>query len=231
MKCSSSLVSCHNVVQAVLIIEFFVVRVSHHPSQHLGEKRLFGTEWDCAAAVGVLDGKHVEIISTPTALAYDLGAPGRSFVAGVFGNSAMKLFLGEHSDDFPGLVQLTNIGKVEHHVLVDQSFSQTIRFFHPFNSADSISDLRKAYFNNKLSRDVSNRASIEVIPIFKNFLHRARRIVGNYFGKMTSRFRVYTEPIYADPDRLKNIVLAMILHNLLVQAVGVKKCGVIFPAA
>ncbi|EYC20600.1 hypothetical protein Y032_0021g304 [Ancylostoma ceylanicum] len=38
---------------------------------------------------------------------------------------------------------------------------------------------------------------------------------------MTSRFRVYTKPIYAGSERVKNIVLAtMILHNLLVQAVG-----------
>ncbi|RCN32833.1 hypothetical protein ANCCAN_21356 [Ancylostoma caninum] len=113
----------------------------------------------------------------------------------------MKSFLEQHFDDFPGPVQLANVGKIKHHVLVNQGFRQTIRFIRPFNSADSISDIKKAYFNKKLSG--------------------ARRVVENYFGIMTSRFRVYTKPIYAGPERVKNIILAtMILHNLLVQAVG-----------
>ncbi|KAL6723568.1 hypothetical protein Aduo_018556 [Ancylostoma duodenale] len=134
-------------------------------------------------------------------LLYDLGAPGRGSDAGVFGNSSVKSFLEGHFDDFPGPVQLPNVGKVKHHILVDQGFRQTIRFIRPFISADSISDIKKAYFNKNLSG--------------------ARRVVENYFGILSTRFRMYTKPIYAGPDKVKNIVLAtMILHNLLVEAVG-----------
>ncbi|KIH67570.1 hypothetical protein ANCDUO_02097 [Ancylostoma duodenale] len=87
------------------------------------------------------------------------GAPGRGSDAGVFGNSSVKSFLEGHFDDFPGPVQLPNVGKVrvKHHILVDQGFRQTIRFIRPFISADSISDIKKAYFNKNLSGYVSDK--------------------------------------------------------------------------
>ncbi|KHJ77987.1 transposase, IS4 family [Oesophagostomum dentatum] len=181
---------------------------------------------DYPAAVAALDGKHVECVcpynsgstyynykgfysfvllalvdANYRCIMYDLGAPGRSSDAGIFSTSEMKEYLEDHFKDFPPPVQLGNIGKVDYHILVDQGFRQTTRFIRPFNKVDAMRDARCAYFNYKMSR--------------------ARRVVENFFGILSSRFRLLLTPIYSDPRHAKTITLAiMILHNLLVNEIG-----------
>ncbi|VDL67495.1 unnamed protein product [Nippostrongylus brasiliensis] len=86
------------------------------------------------------------------------------------------------------------------HFLVDQVFRLTPRFLRPY-STETAADSRKVYYNYKLSS--------------------ARRVVENYFGILASRFRILLRPIYATPDNMKNITLAiMIPHTLLVDDIG-----------
>lgn len=54
--------------------------------------------------------------------------------------------------------------------------------------------------------------------IFNYRLSRARRIVENAFGIMTSKFRIYRTPIYLSPDKVDKIVKATCaLHNWLMK--------------
>lgn len=184
----------------------------------------FAEQWDYPAAMGALDGKHIACVCPSNTgsryynykgfysvvllalvdanykcLIYDLGASGRSSDAGIFMTSGMKTFLEERDEDFPGPIQLANVGKVPSHFLVDQGFRLTTRFMRPYSS--SVTDRKAVYFNYKLSR--------------------ARRVVENYFGMLASRFRLLLRPIYATPENVKAITLAiMILHNLLVDSIG-----------
>ncbi|VDL82464.1 unnamed protein product [Nippostrongylus brasiliensis] len=196
------------------------------PSTWRNAVEQFRTQWDYPAAMGALDGKHIACVCPSRSgssffnykghysivllalvdanyrcILYDLGASGRSSDAGVFMTSPMKTYIEEHDADFPSPVQLGNIGKVPCHFLVDQGFRLTTRFIRPYSDAEASSDSKSAYFNFKLSR--------------------ARRVVENYFGILANRFRILLRPIYATPENIKTITMAiMILHNLLVASIG-----------
>ncbi|EYB98456.1 hypothetical protein Y032_0131g1637 [Ancylostoma ceylanicum] len=60
------------------------------------------------------------------------GAPRRCSDAGIFSTSEMRKFLEAHFGAFPPPVNLGNVGRVAHHVLVDQGSRHTLRFMSPF---------------------------------------------------------------------------------------------------
>ncbi|CAF4811510.1 unnamed protein product [Pieris macdunnoughi] len=52
--------------------------------------------------------------------------------------------------------------------------------------------------------------------IFNYRLSRARRVVENTFGQLTSKFRIYNRRIHALPKNFDNIILSTcILHNFI----------------
>ena len=64
----------------------------------------------------------------------------------------------------------------------------------------------------------ANRGQSEMEFIFSKRLSRARRVVENAFGIMTSRFRVLSSEIDLEPKKVDKIVLACcVLSNLLLK--------------
>lgn len=73
----------------------------------------------------------------------------------------------------------------------------------------------KSYLMKPYSRRLSLTTEEK---IFNYRLSRARRIVENAFGIMTSKFRIYRTPIYVCPDKVDKIVKATcVIHNWLMK--------------
>jgi DDE superfamily endonuclease len=71
----------------------------------------------------------------------------------------------------------------------------------------------KPYLMRPFSR---NSPTGEAEKIFNYILSRAKRIVGNAFGILAGRWRIFWKPIKVHPDTVDSIVLAACcLHNML----------------
>lgn len=95
----------------------------------------------------------------------------------------------------PKILPNTNI-QAPHVFLGDEAFPLLTNLMKPYRRADASLDVTKARFNYRLSR--------------------ARRIVENSFGILSSRFRIFHTTIDLNVSSIENLVTsACIIHNLL----------------
>lgn len=130
-------------------------------------------------------------------LIVDIGAQGRHNDSGIFKGSIMGQRFGNKEMDLPPPNPLSNSSsKSVPYVLVGDAAFQlneyTLRPY-PANQLNS----EKRTFNYRLSR--------------------ARRVVENAFGIMSSKWRIYRKPIVASLETVESIVKATVcLHNFLI---------------
>ena len=176
--------------------------------------------WNFPHCVGAVDGKHVTIqapaMSGSTYFNYkgtrnivllavcdsqycftllDIGDAGRHSDGGVFSHSgfgqameAGKLALPE-ADPIPGMTSISPY----------------------FFVGDAAFPLK-----NYIMRPYPGRFLPEDKRVFNYRLSRARRVIENTFGILTSKFRIFRRPIIANPSKVTNVVkAACCLHNYL----------------
>lgn len=166
-----------------------------------------------------MDGKHVEIIcpehsgsayfnyksfysiillalvsATYKFLIVDIGAQGRHSDGGIFKNSIMGQRFYNNTMNLPEPSPISNRHTVPYVIVVDEAFQLQTFTMRPYPSKNL----------NKEQR------------IFNYRLSRARRVVENAFGILTSRWRIYQKPINTSLETVDVIIKVTIcLHNLL----------------
>lgn len=180
----------------------------------------FNTKWNFPNCFGALDGKHVVMCAPPNsgsmyfnykgthsivlmALAdanykityLDVGCKGRISDGGVFNQCTLSDALERNALNIPPPRPFTENGAgVPHVIVADDAFAMKSYIMKPY-PLRNLSGPQRIY-NYRLSR--------------------ARRVVENLFGIMSSRFRVLLKPINLDEEKTTLIVLAICaLHNFL----------------
>ena len=177
--------------------------------------------WNFPNCLGALDGKHIKIIPPPNSgslyfnykqyfsiilmavvdaqyrfMYIDIGCYGRFADGGVFNSSSLSKAL-ETGDTLhlPADCKLPGSEIVCPHVIVaDDAFAMKRLLVKPY-SARNLTQ-RQRIFNYRLSR--------------------ARRVVENAFGIMSSRFRVFGKAIPLAPEKVRTLVMAVCcMHNFL----------------
>lgn len=190
-------------------------------AEWLGISQVFQNRWNYPCCLGALDGKHVSVRQPPNSgstfynykqffsvvlmalvdanyrfIYVDVGATGRSGDAGIFDRSTLNAGMSSKTLGFPSPVMLGNTEeRCSYHVIGDDAFPLREELMKPFP------------FRN-LSREQR---------IFNYRLSRARRVVENAFGILSSRFRVFLSTICLEADKVEKVILAAIcLHNFLI---------------
>ena len=180
----------------------------------------FTTKWNFPHCVGAMDGKHVTIVkpgkSGSTFLNYkhtfsivlmavvdanykfryvNIGAQGRIGDAGVFNSCSLSKALERNDLHFPDAEPLPGSDLiVPYMLLADDAFPLKTYIMKPY----------------------SRRGMKHTERIFNYRLSRARRVVENAFGILSSKFRVLRAPIALKTASVRCVVLAAIcLHNFL----------------
>ncbi|XP_067648088.1 uncharacterized protein [Eurosta solidaginis] len=188
------------------------------------EAKNFDARWNFPNCIGAIDGKHVNITKPPGSgsfyynykknfsiilmavvnanyefLMVDVGTNGRASDAGLFSEtkffSSLKNKTLKIPDPCYGLLPLPNCEEKLPIVFVaDDAFPLLENIMKPFS-------------HNTLKEEET---------IFNYRLSRARRIVGNCFGILASRFRILLQTINLSPEKVTKIVLTCCyLHNFL----------------
>lgn len=180
----------------------------------------FEDMWNFYNCLGSVDGKHVGIQKPANSGSYyynykgtfsivlmaivnanyqfimiDVGANGRVSDGGVLKNTLFWKKICENQLNIPDPRKLPGTDKKYPYVFIgDEAFQLMPNFMKPYN--------RSCLTNEK--------------RIFNYRLSRARRIVENAFGILTSRFKVFQKNIKFSPDKARKIVMACCyLHNYL----------------
>ena len=176
--------------------------------------------WNFPSCIGAIDGKHC-LIQAPKlsgseffnykktfsvvllAIAdaqycfsvIDVGCPGRVSDGGVLKNSVIYEKLENDSFGVPEDEFLPGTNIMSPYVMVgDEAFPLKRYMMRPYPGKQT--DFQKSAFNYRLSR--------------------ARRIVENTFGILSSRWRVFRRPIIANPENVVHFIkAACVLHNFL----------------
>lgn len=189
----------------------------------MGWKQLaenFEELWNFHNCIGSVDGKHILIKKPPNSGSYyynykstfsivlmaivnakyqfimvDVGANGRISDGGVLKNTIFWQKLSQNQLNIPNARELPGSNKTFPYVFVgDEAFQLQPNFMKPYNRAVLTDE--KRIFNYRLSR--------------------ARRIVENAFGILTSRFKIFQKNINFEPHKARKIVMACChLHNYL----------------
>nr|CAI5846691.1 unnamed protein product [Callosobruchus analis] len=182
------------------------------PEEWLTVAQRFETVWDFPNCVGSMDGKHIALQAPVNSgseyhnykgffsivlfalvdadynfLFVDIGCQGRISDGGVFQHSVLyHKIAGEE----------LNLQKDAPYIFIaDDAFPLTKHIMKPYSG-------------------VLSRGSIE--RIFNYRLSRARRVVENVFGIISSVFRVLRKPLLLEPNKAQVIVMAIVcLHNYL----------------
>jgi len=127
----------------------------------------------------------------------DVGSYGRISDGGVFNSCSLATALQTNTLHIPGDRVLPNSNIICPYVIVaDEAFALRRYLMKPFSLRNLTTEQR--VFNYRLSR--------------------ARRVVENAFGIMSSRFRVFSKPIALSPDKIESIVMATCcLHNFMLR--------------
>lgn len=177
--------------------------------------------WNFPHCLGALDGKHI-IIQAPERSGSDyhnykghfsivlfavvdgtfnfmyvnVGCQGRISDGGVFSHTQFKEALDNGTLDLPHPTALPGRDKPVPYTFVgDDAFGLSVNLMKPYQGQHEKGSAKRI-FNYRLSR--------------------ARRIVENVFGIMSSVFRVLQKPMLVNPDTAKQVTLACVhLHNYL----------------
>lgn len=191
-------------------------------NEWLAVAKEFEENWNFPHAIGAMDGKHVCLqaplnsgtefynykhFSSIVLLALvdanynfmyvNVGCQGRISDGGVFKNTSLYRNLENKSLNLPKpeILQTPYTMKVPYMILCDKAFALSEYTMKPFSGNPE-------------------RGSIE--RIFNYRLSRARRVVENAFGILSSVFRVLRKPMLLEPEKATKVVLATIyLHNFL----------------
>lgn len=180
----------------------------------------FENKWQFPHCIDAIDGKHVRIIPPKGAGSYyynykktnsivllaianancefiycDVGTNGRVSDGGVIANTKLYEKIVNNDLKIPKPAVLSNSNKVlGYSFIADEAFAMRPDLMKPF-SRDTLTKERRIY-NYRLSR--------------------ARRVVENAFGILSSRFRVFQTAINLDVENVVTVVLACCsLHNIL----------------
>ncbi|XP_066600968.1 uncharacterized protein [Prorops nasuta] len=181
----------------------------------------FQNKWNYPHCLGAIDGKHI-VIKSPdhsgsefynykgtfsivllavvdanySFIYVDVGCQGRISDGGVFRNSSFFKKLFKNELHLPSDNTLPNKDEPIPYVFVgDDAFPLSNNLMKPYSG-------------------IHNKGSKE--RIFNYRLSRARRIVENAFGILSSVFRVLRKPILLSPHKTTNIVMCCtLLHNFL----------------
>ena len=182
----------------------------------------FQSKWQFPHCIGALDGKHV-VITAPNKsgslyynykgtfsivlmalvdsnykfLYIDVGGYGKNSDGGIFSNCSLGKGLNRERLNIPDpkvLPDAPDLGPVPYCFVADEAFPLKTNIMRPFpgRNTDKVQDT----FNYRLSR--------------------ARRVVENAFGILSSRWRIFHSKIGTKPDVTVKIVKACcILHNMV----------------
>ncbi|XP_057671278.1 putative nuclease HARBI1 isoform X2 [Diorhabda carinulata] len=181
----------------------------------------FENKWNFPYTIGAIDDKHIVIEAPPNAGSYyfnykgthsivlfaladanynflyiDVGCNGRISDGGIFKNCTLNQALQEATLNLPPDKCLPNrIKPVPYVMLGDEAFALSKNLLKPFPRNRPLNAKQK---------------------VFNYRLCRARRVVENAFGILTSRFRIFRKPICLKVETIDKIVLtACVLHNFL----------------
>ena len=129
-------------------------------------------------------------------LLLDFGTNGRISDGGVLQNTRFYEKLVEKKLHIPQLDDVSeNFQNVPYVFVADDAFPLTTEILKPFRQAD-LNSAKREVFNYRLSR--------------------ARHIVENVFGILSSRFRIFHTAINLEPQNIEKVVMAACaLHNFL----------------
>jgi hypothetical protein len=187
----------------------------------------FRIQWNFPNCIGAVDGKHVRVVCPRRSGSYyfnykdyysvvlmavvnhryefiyvDTGAEGKASDGGIW--RQCSFFHALNRDDNPLNIPAPTLlpGQTEptpNVLLADDAFALSSNLMKPFPGTNLIR--RDRIFNYRLSR--------------------GRRIVENTFGIMTTKFRIFHQPIAFQPLRADKVIMAAVcLHNFLR-----RKCG------
>ncbi|XP_052744680.1 uncharacterized protein LOC128199399 [Bicyclus anynana] len=212
----------HEVCDALIDVLRDYVKIPSSEEEWLTIAREFETKWNFPHAIAAMDGKHV-ILQSPINsgndfdcyklfpsivlfalvdanykfLYVDVGSKGRISDGGVFKNTNLykKLEKRELNIPPPEILQIPYETAVPYFILADKAFALDEYTMKPYEGTP-------------------NRGSME--RIFNYRLSRARRVVENAFGILSSVFRVLRKPILLEPEKATKVVLTTIyLYNYL----------------
>ena len=196
---------------------FLKVPSSHHEWKIISQD--FSERWNYPHAIGALDGKHV-IMQAPHQsgstyfnykkmhsivllaicnakyefILFDIGDAGRQSDGSVYANSHLGYAIENNTLNIPAseeIVRKSDI-KFPYVFLADDAFG-----LKPY--------IMKPYAGQKIS--LNQR-------VFNYRLSRARRVIENAFGIMTTRFRVFRRPIITDVEKVTKVMkVCVALHN------------------
>ena len=179
----------------------------------------FSSRWNHPRALAAIDGKHVAVqaFGNSASAFYnykkyfsivlmavadakyffiytDIGSPGSCNDSGIFERSHFKTSLKAGALNLPGM-PMDNL-QCDFHFLSDDAFALGTRMMKPYPNS-SLAQMERVY----------------------NYRHsRARRVVENAFGILSSRFRVLRRPLLQSyTNAVKTVQAACVLHNFLLQ--------------
>lgn len=182
----------------------------------------FNVLWNFPNCIGAMDGKHV-LLQAPfnsgaeffnykstysivlfalvdanyNILYVDAGCQGRISDGGVFKNSKLHEMIENNELQLPAPIHLNGrTKKLPYFILADSAFAMSESVMKPYPGQNHPKGSKERIFNYRLSR--------------------ARRVVENVFGIMSSTFRVLRKPMLLEPDKATVVVMAIVhLHNFL----------------
>lgn len=199
-----------------------MLQIPNSEEEWLKVAQEFEEKWNFPHAIGAMDGKHVmlqapvqsgteyynykhffsivllAIVDADYNFRYvDVGCQGRISDGGVFKNTSLYKKLEEKTLKIPrpSILQVPYALEIPYVLLADKAFALNEYTMKPFPGEPQ-------------------RGSPE--RVFNYRLSRARRVVENAFGILSSVFRVLRKPMLLEPETAKKVVLATVhLHNYL----------------
>ncbi|XP_066600805.1 uncharacterized protein [Prorops nasuta] len=230
-KISKQSISCIviDVCQALIEVLHGYVKMPSNAEEWILHANNFEQLWNFPHCLGAIDGKHIMIQAHANSgseyynyksffsivlfafvdanynfIFTDVGCQGRISDGGIFKNSLLWKKIERQELNFPKPIPLPNHDKcIPYVILGDEAFSLHENIMKPYSGLHS-------------------KGSTE--RIFNYRLSRARRVVENAFGILSSVFRVLRKPLILELSKATHVVLATVyLHNFLRRSKSLKQ--------
>ncbi|CAF4793591.1 unnamed protein product [Pieris macdunnoughi] len=207
--------------QAILNVLKQQIKLPNTPHKWEQISAEFLNMWNLPNAVGAMDGKHITlqapfnsgseffnykdffsivmfalVDASYNFLFVDVGCQGRISDGGVFNNSVLKTKIDNDSLNLPPPKALEGTDYiVPNYFVADSAFPLSNYIMKPYSGQHAKGSMKRV-FNYRLSR--------------------ARRVVENTFGILSSVFRLLRKPLLLEPEKAQLIVMTIChLHNFL----------------